>query len=132
VRFVFINRFYWPEEPATAQLLTDLAEALVASGHSVSVVASHPGGNEQTSELHHGVAIFRVRGTRLNRFGLLGKLADFATFYGGSLWVVIVRARSRDIVVPLTDPPLLGGGVWIDFRRPWNESVAAMPTEDCI
>lgn len=116
VRFVFINRFYWPDEPATAQLLTDLAEALAASGHAVSVVASHPGGKEPASELHRGVAIFRVRGTRLNRFGIFGKLADFVTFYVGSLCVVFVRVRTRDIVVPLTDPPLLGVGVWIVAR----------------
>ena len=29
-RVIFVNRFYWPEEPATAQLLTDLAEGLAA------------------------------------------------------------------------------------------------------
>lgn len=116
MRFVFINRFYWPDEPATAQLLTDLAETLVASGHSVSVVTSHPGGKEPNSEFHRGVAIFRVRGPRLNRFGLCGKLADFVTFYLGSLFVVIVKIRSRDVVVPLTDPPLLGVGVWIMAR----------------
>ena len=28
MRLVFVNRFYWPDEPATAQLLADLAEAL--------------------------------------------------------------------------------------------------------
>ena len=28
MRIFFVNRFYWPSEPATAQLLTDLAEAL--------------------------------------------------------------------------------------------------------
>jgi len=27
-RLIFVNRFYWPEEPATSQLLTDLAQAL--------------------------------------------------------------------------------------------------------
>lgn len=116
MRFVFINRFYWPDEPATAQLLADLAEALVVSGHSISVVASHSCGKEPTSELHRGVAIFRVRGTRLKRFGLFGKLADFVTFYIGSLCVVIAKVRSRDIVVSLTDPPLLGIGAWIAAR----------------
>ena len=42
-RVVFVNRFYWPDEPATAQLLTDLAEGLAAEGWDVSVIASHPG-----------------------------------------------------------------------------------------
>jgi len=43
MRVWFINRFYWPDEPATAQLLGDLAEALAARGWPVSVIASHPG-----------------------------------------------------------------------------------------
>ena len=41
-RVIFVNRFYWPDEPATAQLLTDLAESLAASGHPVTVITSQP------------------------------------------------------------------------------------------
>jgi hypothetical protein len=116
LRFVFVNRFYWPDEPATAQLLTDLAEALAARGHSVSVIASHPGGDTPAAEQRRGVAIVRVRVTRLNRCGLLGKLADFTTFYVGCLIGLIVQVRPGDIVVALTDPPLLGAGVWLAAR----------------
>jgi colanic acid biosynthesis glycosyl transferase WcaI len=116
LRFVFVNRFYWPDEPATAQLLTDLAEALAARGHSVSVIASHPGGDTPSAEQRRGVAIVRVRVTRLNRCGLLGKLADFTTFYVGCLIGLIVQVRPGDIVVALTDPPLLGAGVWLAAR----------------
>jgi hypothetical protein len=116
LRFVFVNRFYWPDEPATAQLLTDLAEALAARGHSVSVIASHPGGDTPSAEQRRGVAIVRVRGTRLNRCGLLGKFADFTTFYVGCLIGLIVQVRPGDIVVALTDPPLLGAGVWLAAR----------------
>ena len=43
-RVIFVNRFYWPEQPATAQLLTDLAESLAAAGLSITVITSHPGG----------------------------------------------------------------------------------------
>ena len=39
-RLVFLHRYYWPEEPATAQLLTDLAEALAAHGHAVTIIMS--------------------------------------------------------------------------------------------
>lgn len=116
MRFVFVNRFYWPDEPATAQLLTDLAEALAARGHSVSVIASHPGGDTPATEQRRGVAIVRVHGTRLSRCGLLGKLADFTTFYFGCLLGLIVRVREGDTVVALTDPPLLGPGVWLAAR----------------
>jgi hypothetical protein len=117
VRFVFVNRFLLARRAghrATPRPISPRRWS--ARGHSVSVVASHPGGKEPSSELHRGVAIFRVRGTRLDRFGLFGKLSDYVTFYVGSLCVVIAKVRSRNIVVPLTDPPLLGIGVWIAAR----------------
>ena len=33
----FVNRFYWPDEPATAQLLTDLAEACQGRGRAETI-----------------------------------------------------------------------------------------------
>ena len=39
-RVVFLNRFYAPDVSATAQLLTDLAEALVGRGEAVTVITS--------------------------------------------------------------------------------------------
>lgn len=114
MRVIFLNRFYWPDEPATAQLLTDLAEALAARGDEVVVITSHPGGLEIPSDaVHRGVRILRVRGTRwAKRFGLVGKAVDLATFFLGALWRLLVVARRNDAVVALTDPPLLGVGAW--------------------
>ena len=112
VRFVFINRFYWPEEPATAQLLTDLTQALAAAGHEVSVVTSRPEAGSPRRETHASVQIIRVRGTRWSRRGLLGKAVDFASFYFGALLALVRTARRGDIVVALTDPPLIGIGTW--------------------
>lgn len=116
VRFVFINRFYWPDEPATAQLLTDLAEALAIAGHLPIVITSHPGDASPTTEMRHGVAIRRVRGTRWVKRGILGKAADFITFYCRALLSLCTTARRGDIVVSLTDPPMLGIGVWLVAR----------------
>jgi len=121
VRFVFINRFYWPDEQATAQLLTDLAEALAAAGHSVSVIASRPGRGFPRTESRLGVTVIRVSSTRWTRSGLAGKLIDFASFYLGVLWHLARTARRGDVVVALTDPPLIGIGVgcvgWLKHAR---------------
>ena len=73
MRLIFVNRFYWPETPATAQLLTDLAEGLAARGHDVTIITSAPAGKTNLRcETHRGVRIQRVRGTRWARVGLLG------------------------------------------------------------
>lgn len=109
VRVFFLNRFYWPDEPATAQLLTDLATALAARGHDVTVIASR--GSDSTlpeRETRDGVTIERVRTTRWGRRSVPGRIADFATFYPGALWRLLRLARRGDTVVALTDPPLLG------------------------
>jgi len=105
---IFINRFYWPDEPATAQLLADLAEALAVAGEHVSVITSH-GGQAETprDELRHGVHIRRVRSTRWGRKKLAGRAMDFATFSIGALVRLARTARRGDTVVVMSDPPLL-------------------------
>ncbi len=116
-RVVFLNRFYWPDEPATAQLLTDLAEALAAAGREVVVITSRPGGSDfPRREQQRGVTILRVAATRLGHRGLPGKAADFVTFYLGALWQLGLFARRGDAIVALTDPPLLGVGAWLIAR----------------
>lgn len=112
MRLILLNRFYWPDEPATAQLLTDLAEALAARGCEVTIITSHPGGpTVPRAETHRGVRILRVGSTRSTGAGLRGKAMDFATFFLGALGRLLVTARRGDAIVAMTDPPLLGIGV---------------------
>jgi colanic acid biosynthesis glycosyl transferase WcaI len=105
---IFINRFYWPEEPATAQLLTDLAEALAATGEPVTIITSHNGRAEMPGEeQHQGVRIRRVRGTRWGKRNLAVRALDFAAFSLGALIRLGRIVRRGDTVVAMTDPPLL-------------------------
>ena len=77
----FFNRSYWPDQAATGQLLTELAQDLVTDyGCRVTVVAGRAlharaglsaeaaGGREGgwlvTREAHGGVRILRANGTR--------------------------------------------------------------------
>ena len=116
-RIIFVNRFYWPEEPATAQLLTDLAEALAGAGHRVTVIASHSGRPElPRTDVRNGVEIKRVRGTRWATAGALGKAIDFLTFYLGAFETLLFTATKGDAVIVLTDPPLIGVGAWLAAR----------------
>lgn len=118
-RVIFINRFYWPEEPATAQLLTDLAEALAARGFQVSVITSQPPESGALPIEHrHGVEIRRVRALRASRRTLAGRVAEIVSFYPGALWRVFRATKRGDTVIALTDPPLLGVAIWpiIRFR----------------
>jgi hypothetical protein len=39
-KIVFVNRYFYPDQSATSQLLTDLAPALALSGLTVHVICS--------------------------------------------------------------------------------------------
>jgi len=120
MRVWFINRFYWPDEPATAQMLGDLAEALAARGWPVSVIASHPGGTQiPAEEIRNGVRIYRRRGPRRGRTAVSGKLADYLSFLLGAAWQTLFSLRRGDVVVAMTDPPMLGVALWpiVALRR---------------
>jgi colanic acid biosynthesis glycosyl transferase WcaI len=106
---IFINRYYWPDETATAQLLTDLAEGLAEQGKRITVIASRPPGSGP-SEVRRGVTIVRVNSSRGSK-SVRAKAVDYGTFFLASLWRLAQLARAGDNVVALTDPPLLGIGV---------------------
>src|SRR4051794_35789149 len=112
MRIVFLNRFYWPETPATGQLLTDLAEFMASRGHTVTVITSRHGALPR-AETRNSVRIKRVRGTRWAGAGLPGKAADFGTFFFGALIALISSIQEDTTVIAMTDPPLLGIGAWL-------------------
>jgi colanic acid biosynthesis glycosyl transferase WcaI len=108
-RIIFVNRFYWPEQPATAQLLTDLAESLATAGLSITVITSHPGNASiPVTETHHGVQIIRVGGKRLGQKNLLNRAVDFTRFLLAARREIARLAHPGDTLVAMTDPPLLG------------------------
>lgn len=110
-RAVFLNRFYWPDVAATGQMLADLAEDLAARGWKVTVVtsrgvyadaaASHP-----ARETHNGVDVVRVATTRFGRGTIIGRIGDYLSYFAGS-FVQLLRLPKPDLVVAMTDPPLL-------------------------
>ena len=104
-RVIFVNRFYWPDEPATGQLLTDLAEELVKQGHEVLILTS--GGNDAPpDEIHNGVLIRRVT-NRGDERGALRKLLAWIKFALGACWELSRLVHKGDQLVIMTDPPLL-------------------------
>ena len=107
-RVVFVNRYYWPDELATAQLLTDLAEGLAARGVAVTAIASHDGAPTTPARVaRRGVEITRVRATRWGRRSFAGKAADYLTFTLAARRALRTRLHAGDWLVALTDPPAL-------------------------
>ena len=111
MRIVLLNQFYPPDLAPTGLYLHDVARALVAAGHDVTVIASQHayggGGGYAQVELLDGVRVRRLAGTAFGRAGIAGKLADYLGYY-----LQVARELARDLrpdlVVALTTPPYLG------------------------
>jgi glycosyltransferase involved in cell wall biosynthesis len=134
VNVCFFNRSYWPDQAATGQLLTELAQDLVTGyGCNVSVIAGRAlharkppdadgaaGGRGSgwpvAREEHEGVHILRASGTLLSRRRFAGRVTNYVTYFASAL-VASRRIGPQDIVVSLTDPPIIGLAALSAARR---------------
>ena len=120
-RVLFVNRFYAPDESATSQMLTDLAEALARSGAEVEVFCSRQlygdaGADLPATEVLRGVSVRRLATTRFGRDSLVGRAVDYATFYLCAALCLLTRVHRGDVLVVKTDPPLLSLVGWLAAR----------------
>ena len=117
MKVCFFNRSYWPDQAATGQLLTELAEDLVARfGCEVTVVAGralHASQERGRSvwpvarEQHHGVTILRAASTTLPPARFAARVTNYLS-YTASAALASLQIGRPDIIVSLTDPPIIG------------------------
>ncbi len=127
----FFNRSYYPDQTATGRLLTDLCEDLVRDhGCRVTVVTGPPlhplPGVEVprrgvvTRDERNGVRILRANGTRFDKQRFAGRATNYMTYFASACWAGL-RLDRPDVVVALTDPPIIGLAAWLAglrFRAP--------------
>jgi colanic acid biosynthesis glycosyl transferase WcaI len=120
-RLYFVNRFFYPDESATSQLLSDLAFGLTQSGYEVHIVCSRQlydsaGARMPAQETIQGVFVHRLWTTRFGRHWLPGRALDYASFYFVCGIALLRVLRRFDIVVAKTDPPLISIVAWCAAR----------------
>lgn len=121
-RVVFLNRFFFPDQSASSQMLTDLAFHMAKSEVDVHVITSQQLYDDHKArlpaeEVVNGVTVHRVPTTRFGRARLFGRMIDYASFYA-SMWRAsrsVVTPKS--IVVAKTDPPLISCLAMMAARR---------------
>jgi colanic acid biosynthesis glycosyl transferase WcaI len=116
-RLLVLNEYYWPGVEATAQLLTELCEAL-AEEMDVKVVTGVLHGHEDEPRRlrHNGVEIVRVRSTSFERSKILARAANYVTYLGGA-FAYAVRDSRPDVVLCMTDPPIIADVALVLARR---------------
>jgi colanic acid biosynthesis glycosyl transferase WcaI len=112
VRVCFLNRSYWPDTGATGQLLTELAEDLVAAhGFDVTVITGPPlatnGARVPSREVRNGVTIIRASGTTFSPRRFPGRATNYMTYFAAAT-LAARRIPQQDVMIALTDPPIIG------------------------
>ena len=141
MRVCFLNRSYWPDTGATGQLLTELAEDLVARhGMEVTVITGQPlscdGPRPPAREVRNGVTILRAAGTTLPPRRFPARAANYLTYFAAAA-VAARRLPRQDVMVALTDPPIIGlaalaarrGGAFVFYCQDIFPEVAALLTD---
>ncbi|MER3409970.1 MAG: hypothetical protein C4306_07705 [Thermoleophilia bacterium] len=116
-RLLVLNQYYWPGVEATAQLLTQLCEAL-AQDHEVRVLTGVVRGHEglPRRQGRNGVEVVRVPSTAFERSRLGLRALNYATYIVGALVAGILGPRP-DLVLCMTDPPMVGAVALAVARR---------------
>lgn len=110
-RVWIVSEVFYPEEIGTAYHMTKLAEGL-GQYCSVNVLCSQPtysarGILAPWRETRNGVDIERCPATTLNKDVVVLRLANVLTISLSLFLRALDRVRSRDVVVVVTNPPLL-------------------------
>src|SRR5512133_1460061 len=116
-RLLVLNQYYWPGVEATAQLLTELCEALVED-LDVKVVTGQLHGQEEQPHrgVRNGVEIVRVTSTSFERSKLFARASNYATYLTSALFGGL-RGPRPDVVLCMTDPPIVANIALLVARR---------------
>ena len=116
-RLLVFNQYYWPGIEATAQLLTELCEAL-AEEAEVKVVTGvlHGHEDEPRQLVHNGVEIVRVPSTSFERSRIAARASNYVTYLSNALFFGL-RGRRPDVVLCMTDPPVVADIALLVARR---------------
>jgi glycosyltransferase involved in cell wall biosynthesis len=120
-KIVFVNRFFSPDESATAQILTDVAAHFSRTGARICVVTSR-GSLDGRRDLPRretvldGVEVRRVWQPGGVRRSIAGKLFQLISFYPLAFAELLRTLSPGDVVVAKTDPPLISTICWAAAR----------------
>ena len=118
LRLLVLNQYYWPGFEATAHLLAELCEGL-ADEFDITVVTATlgvPHDTEAGVAERNGVTIVRVGATTYDRAQLSRRALNYVTYLVRAL-LAAGRAERPDVVVCMTDPPVVGDVALVVARR---------------
>ena len=116
-RLLVLNQYYWPGVEATAQLLTELCEAL-AEDVDVTVVTGvlHGHEDEPRRSCRTASRSSACRRRRSSARSLLARASNYVTYLSNAL-LRGLRGPRPDVVLCMTDPPIVADVALLVARR---------------
>ncbi|MEE9338239.1 MAG: glycosyltransferase family 4 protein, partial [Methylococcaceae bacterium] len=111
-KYIFVNRFFYPDHSATSQLLSDLVFHLSRYESEIHVVTSRRSYDDPTVifpaiEEIDSIFIHRVWTSNYGRMNIVGRAIDYVSFYLFAFLKLIQLVSRNDVLITKTDPPLI-------------------------
>ena len=106
-----LSELYYPETTSTGYFVTGTAEGL-APWYEVNIICGQPGYSQRgvrapAHELRNGVNVHRCWSTTLDKNRLACRIINLLTVSGALFVTALLHVRRGDIVISVTNPPLL-------------------------
>ena len=99
---IVLTEHFWPSTGATAQLVSDLVDDLIAQGYRLRVLTSTPGPSSSRYPIH------RFGSSSEGPVGIVGKLLDGLSFFLGSAYWLMRHSRRGQGLFIVSNPPFIG------------------------
>lgn len=124
MKYVFANRYFYPDQSATSRMVSALAFGLAQRGFPITIVTGQSLHDNSRHDLParetiNDVTVIRLPTSRFGRQRLVGRAIDYLTFHISAFFYFLRYFSSEDIAVVCTDPPLLSvsAGLALKLRR---------------
>jgi colanic acid biosynthesis glycosyl transferase WcaI len=115
-RLLVFQQYYRPGVEATAQLLSELCGELANEFDITVITGKVRAGARERRVVHDRVTVLRVPSTVFDRANIWLRALNYATYLLGSVWVGL-RRRRPDVVLSMTDPPIIANVALFVARR---------------
>lgn len=116
-RILVFSELYYPEETSTGYFMTKISEGLTSDSSVLAICAqpsySKRGERAPTRETHNGVNIRRYPSSTFDKDRVPLRLLNILSGCFSSFFLAIRSIRSSDVVLVVTNPPLLPFIIWL-------------------
>ncbi|QEI40682.1 hypothetical protein BMF77_01254 [Dolichospermum sp. UHCC 0315A] len=131
-RIWILSELYFPEQTSTGHILTKIAEGL-AEEYEVKVITGAATNflireKRPKYEVRYGVEIFRCQGTAFNKNFFWGRIVNLITGSTSILWKALQACKYGEIILVVTNPPLLPFvALILRWLKKYNQMAAGKP-----